>query len=199
MSPGPCLPKSSDGDLQRGKPATSNSAASIRTASRYAGRAGHSPNLQHLKPANSKPPFQAAFHAELLTTSGEYGNNGQGFGARSRAKTLRPFAATPTRHVPSGVPGCDASGGIPPGEDGMDLEKDNFEEDNELAGLEEDDELGGDDVVETEEEELIIGDEGDEEPGEAPAPKAAKPAPKAAKSAAAKPAPKAAAKKAAPA
>ena len=54
----------------------------------------------------------------------------------------------------------------------MDLEKDNFEED-ELSGLEEDDELGGDDVVETEEEELVIGDEdGDEEPAEATAPKA---------------------------
>ena len=79
----------------------------------------------------------------------------------------------------------------------MDLEKDNFEED-ELSGLEEDDELGGEDVVETEEEELIIGgdEEGDEDPAEAPAPKAAKPAP--AKSAA-KAAPKAAAKKAAPA
>jgi len=35
----------------------------------------------------------------------------------------------------------------------MDLEKDNFEEENELSGLEEDDELAGDaDVVETEEE-----------------------------------------------
>ena len=80
----------------------------------------------------------------------------------------------------------------------MDLEKDNFEED-ELSGLEEDGELGGEDVVETEEEELIIGgdEEGDEEPAEAPAPKAkaTKPAPV---KPAAKSAPKAAAKKPAP-
>src|ERR1700722_13469847 len=96
MSPGPCLPNSSDGDLQRGKPATSNSAASIRTASRYAGRAGHSPNLQYLKPANSKSSFQAAFRAELLTTSGEYGNNGQGFGARSRAMEEPPAVCSDT-------------------------------------------------------------------------------------------------------
>src|ERR1700680_1373815 len=81
---------------------------------------------------------------------------------------------TPTRYV-----GPDTSGRIPPGEDGMDIEKDNFEEENELSGLEEDDELGGDaaDVVETEEEELIIGEE---EPEEAPRPAAPKPAPKAA-------------------
>jgi len=72
----------------------------------------------------------------------------------------------------------------------MDLEKDNFEEENELSGLEEDDELPGDaDVVETEEEELSIGDE---EPEEAPAP-AAKPATRSAP----KPAPKARAKPAA--
>ncbi len=49
----------------------------------------------------------------------------------------------------------------------MDL-KDNFEDDNELSGLEEDDELGAE-VVETEEEELIIGEE---EPEPAPAPPA---------------------------
>jgi hypothetical protein len=93
------------------------------------------------------------------------------------------------------VTGFDASGGILPGEDGMDLEKDNFEEE-ELSGLEEDDELPGDaDVVETEEEELIITDE---EPEEAPAP-AARPAPRtASKSAAAKPAAKKPAKKAPP-
>ena len=74
----------------------------------------------------------------------------------------------------------------------MDLEKDDFEEENELSGLEEDDELAGDaDVVETEEEELIITDEEPEEAAK-PAPKAApKPAAKpAAKKAAAKPAPK---------
>ena len=58
----------------------------------------------------------------------------------------------------------------------MDLEKDNFEDDNELSGLEEDDELGGD-VVETEEEELIIGeDEPESTPAAAPRPAAPKPA-----------------------
>jgi len=83
----------------------------------------------------------------------------------------------------------------------MDLEKDNFEEENELTGLEEDDELGdAAEVVETDEEELIIGDEEPDEdapaPAAKPAPKVApKPAAKATVKAAAKPAPKKAAKK----
>ena len=130
--------------------------------------------------------------AECLTTSSEYDNNG----ARLWSGKLQPLQRY-RLDTCGPCTGLAASGGIPPGEDGMDLEKDNFEEENELTGLEEDDELPGDaDVVETEEEELIIGDE---EPEEAPAP-AAKPAPKpaskpAAKKAASKPAKKAAPKK----
>jgi len=74
----------------------------------------------------------------------------------------------------------------------MDLEKDNFEEENELSGLEEDDELAGDaDVVETEEEELIIAEVEPEETAKPATRVAAKPA---AKPAAKKPAPKPAAK-----
>jgi len=70
---------------------------------------------------------------------------------------------------------------IPPGEDGMDFEKENFEDDNELSRVEEDEELGGEsqEMVETEEEELaIVGEEPEEEaPAPRPAP-AARPAPK---------------------
>jgi hypothetical protein len=64
---------------------------------------------------------------------------------------------------------------IPPGEDGMDFEKDHFDDENELSPLE-DEELGGDadEVVETEEEEMVIA----EEPGEEPAAPPARPAPK---------------------
>jgi hypothetical protein len=71
---------------------------------------------------------------------------------------------------------------IPPGEDGMDFEKDNFEDDNELSRLEDEEELGGEvrEIVETEEEELaIVGEEPEEEapaPKPAPKPAAKKPA-----------------------
>ncbi len=71
----------------------------------------------------------------------------------------------------------------------MEIEKDNFEDDNELSRLEDDEELAGEteEIVETEEEELVIVGEEPEE--ETPAPKpAAKPAGK-------KPAKKAAKKK----
>ena len=68
----------------------------------------------------------------------------------------------------------------------MDFEKDNFEDDNELSRLEEEDELGvGDEIVETEEEEILITEE--EPVASAPAPKAAyKPAAKPAKKSAKK-------------
>ena len=56
----------------------------------------------------------------------------------------------------------------------MDLDKNNFEDDNELSGLEEDDELGGE-VVEAEEEELIIGEEEPETAAPAARPAAPKP------------------------
>jgi hypothetical protein len=108
-----------------------------------------------------------------LTTPGEYDNNGAGIGAGIYSGRTASCPET--------------SGRIPPGEDGMDL-KDNFEDDNELSGLEEDDELGAE-VVETEEEELIIGEE---EPEPAPAPLARPVAPKPAK----RPAKKASKKKA---
>src|SRR5580704_13873178 len=148
----------------------------LRARRSFAGSAETTEKFANLRPVR----------AECLTTSSEYDNNG----ARLWSPVYRTpaVAAIPTRHVRSGFAGSDASGGIPPGEDGMDLEKDNFEEENELSGLEEDDELAGDaDVVETEEEELIITDEEPEE--------AAKPAPKAAPKPAAKPAAKKAAAK----
>lgn len=68
----------------------------------------------------------------------------------------------------------------------MDFEKDHFDEESELP---QDDELGADtdEIVETEEEELVIGDEETDEP--------AAPAPKPAARLARKPAPKKAAKK----
>src|SRR6516162_106774 len=80
-----------------------------------------------------------------------------------------------------------------PGEERMDLEKDQFEDDDELSRGEEDEELGGEaeGVVEEEEEEgLAIDEEPAEEAEEEPA---ARPAPKAAPKKAA--APKAKAKK----
>jgi len=69
----------------------------------------------------------------------------------------------------------------------MDLEKDHFDDETELSPLEEE-ELGGDadEVVETEEVDLIIADEGDDEEGATAAKPAAKAAPK--KSASARPA-----------
>src|SRR5215467_9667861 len=87
----------------------------------------------------------------------------------------------------SAVPCPDTSGETLPGEDGMDLEKDHFYDETELSPLEEE-ELGGDtdEVVETEEVDLIIADEGDDEEGATAAKPAAKAAPK--KSASAKPA-----------
>ena len=55
----------------------------------------------------------------------------------------------------------------------MDFEKESFEDDNELSRLEEDEELGGEtqEMVETEEEELVVVGEEPEE--EAPAPRSA--------------------------
>src|SRR5712692_10790935 len=52
---------------------------------------------------------------------------------------------------------------FPAGEDGMDFEKDNFEDDNELSRLENDEELGGEteEIVEAEEELVIVGEEPD--------------------------------------
>ena len=102
----------------------------------------------------------------------EYGTN-----AKVVLPDQRPFY---------GRPGPDTSGKIPPGEDGMDFDKDNFDDETELSPLEEE-ELGGETegLVETEEEELIITEE---EPAEAaPKPKPAKKA--APKKAAAKKAP----------
>ena len=67
---------------------------------------------------------------------------------------------------------------IPAGEDGMDFEKDNFEDDNELSRLENDEELGGEteEIVEAEEELVIVGEEPEQESA-APASKpASKPA-----------------------
>jgi hypothetical protein len=106
-----------------------------------------------------------------LTTPAEYGTN---------AKVVLPD------NWPLLWPaGPDTSGKIPPGEDGMDFDKDNFDDETELSPLEEE-ELGGETegLVETEEEELIITEE---------EPAAAAPKPKPAKKAAPK---KAAAKKA---
>jgi hypothetical protein len=123
---------------------------------------------------------------EPLTTAREYDNNGAGFRARCNSGWRSVIALAPLTASAGSLHFEKDS----LGEDGMDLEKDNFEDDNELSGLEEEDELGGDseEIVEVEEEELILGDE---EPGEAPAP-----APRAAPKPAAKPpAKKAAAKK----
>jgi hypothetical protein len=119
--------------------------------------------------------------AERLTTPGECDNNGAGIGARVYSGRT---ASCPV-----------VSGRIPAGEDGMDLEKDNFEDDNELSGLEEDDELAVGEVVETEEEELIIGEE---EPETVAAPAARPAAPRPAAKKPAKKAPKKKAKKAKP-
>jgi hypothetical protein len=114
-----------------------------------------------------------------LTLPAEYGTNAT--------------VVLPRERPDCGCAGPDTSGKkIPPGEDGMDFEKDNFDEETELSPLE-DEELGedGEGLVETEEEELIISEE---EP-EAAAPAKKVPAPKpAAKKAAPKPK-KAAAKK----
>src|SRR5882724_1976246 len=83
--------------------------------------------------------------AECLTTSGECDNNGARAGRHSRGlgQNSDPWA----RFCPDPK--------IPPREDGMDIEKDGFEDDNELSRLE-DEELGGEteEIVE-EEEELV--------------------------------------------
>ncbi len=125
--------------------------------------------------------------AECLTTSGECDNNG----ARAGRHFKRPLARIVTVFCPDPK--------IPPREDGMDIEKDSFEDDNELSRLE-DEELGGEteEIVEEEEELVIVGEEPEEV---APAPKPpAKPAAKkrAKKAAKKKPARKKAAKKAKP-
>ena len=114
--------------------------------------------------------------AEPLTTLREYDNNG----AATEGSKVTPAVA-----VPHGLRAHE----FPSREDGMDFEKDNFEDDNELSRLEEEDELGGDgeEIVETEEEELVISE---------PGPEAGAPAPKAAPRPAAKPPKKAAPKKA---
>src|SRR6266850_1412471 len=128
--------------------------------------------------------------AECLTTSSECDNNGARAGRHSRElwpeqRLLGPFFCPDPK--------------IPPREDGMDIEKDSFEDDNELSRLE-DEELGGEteEIVEEEEELVIVGEEPEEV---APAPKpASKPAAKkrAKKAAKKKPARKKAAKKAKP-
>jgi hypothetical protein len=113
-----------------------------------------------------------------LTTHGEYDNYGSRAGWSFRK--LRP-AQRPVD------PLCKWGPKIPPGEDGMEIEKDNFEDDNELSRLEDDEELVGEaeEIVETEEEDLVIvGEEPEEEapaPKPAPKPAAKKPAKKAAK------------------
>ncbi len=121
--------------------------------------------------------------AERLTTPSEYGNNGARAGwcfleLRPEQRPTDPFSRGPE---------------IPAGEDGMDFEKDNLEDDNELSRLENDEELGGEteEIVEAEEELVIVG----EEPEEESAAPASKPA---SKPAARKRAKKAAKKKAAP-
>jgi hypothetical protein len=109
----------------------------------------------------------------------EYGTN-----AKVVLPDQRPFC---------GRTGPDTSGKFPPGEDGMDFDKDNFDDETELSPLEEE-ELGGETegLVETEEEELIVTEEEPEEEAPKPAKKAAP------KKAAAKKAPAKKAKKAAP-
>jgi hypothetical protein len=130
--------------------------------------------------ASSKRRFPRNF-ADYLTSSNEYDNkqrreDGVSFENSGQLQQIVDRASTGYE--------------IPPGEDGMDFEKENFEDENELSRLEDDEELGGEsqEMVETEEEELaIVGEEPDEEaPAPRPAP-AARPAPK-----------KAAKKKAAP-
>jgi hypothetical protein len=115
-------------------------------------------------------------------------------------KVARSAVTTRWTETPKQLRGSDlraTSAGFPPGEDGMDFEKDHFEEDNELSRLEEDEELAGegDEIVEVEEEEIVIGEE---EPAAKPvaakAKAAPKPATKPAKKAAKKPAKKAKAK-----
>ena len=101
--------------------------------------------------------------AECLTTSGECDNNGARVGRHatelwSEQRLLGSFFYPDPK--------------IPPREDGMDIDKDSFEDDNELSRLE-DEELGGEteEVVEEEEELVIVGEEPEEV---APAPKPAK-------------------------
>src|SRR5260370_37716392 len=65
--------------------------------------------------------------AECLTTPGECDNNGADIGARIYSGRTASCPKT--------------SGRIPPGEDGMDLETDNFEDDNQLSMMEEEDEV----------------------------------------------------------
>src|SRR5215472_12435975 len=106
--------------------------------------------------------------AEYLTTFNECDNN--------CAWTERSLC-TPAENSKAALqPGKE----IPPGEDGMDFEKDNFEDDNELSRLEDDEELGGEaqEIVEAEEEELAIVGEEPEEEAPAPRPAADRPAPK---------------------
>jgi hypothetical protein len=128
-------------------------------------------------------PSRLENSAERLTTLIEYDNNGSRTGWRFGKLRPEQLRVDPL---------CNRGPKIPPGEDGMEIEKDNFEDDNELSRLEDDEELPGEteEIVEAEEEELVIVGEEPEE--EAPAPK---PAPK---PAAKKPAKKAAKKKAAP-
>jgi hypothetical protein len=129
----------------------------------------HSPLLARA----GKPRFRSDA-AECLTTLQEYDNNGAAAEGSWRLQLMQHPTRPPAR-------------GFAPREDGMDFEKDNFEDDNELSRLEEEDELGGgEEIVETEEEEILITEE---------EPVAAAPAAKAAPKPAAKPAKKAAPKK----
>jgi len=127
--------------------------------------------------------FLPRHRSESLTLPAEYGTN-----ATVILPRLWLFSPRRPRYVGQQ---------ILPGEDGMDFEKDNFDDETELSPLE-DEELGGesDGLVETEEEELIITEEPEEEAAPKPAakPAAKKSAPKA-KKAAAKKAKKASPKK----
>ena len=115
--------------------------------------------------------------SQCLTLLSEYGTNAQG-----QIGLQRGIRAPNSKE-------------IPPGEERMDFDKDHFDEDNEMSPLEED-ELGGDaeEIVETEEEEMVIAEEEPEEAAPArPAPKPGAKKPAAKK----KPAKKKAAKKSA--
>jgi hypothetical protein len=110
-----------------------------------------------------------------LTTSGEYDNKQRreaGWFSNNSRRNRDPLARL-------GEAKEARTGGI-----GMDLQKDNFEDD-ELSRLEDEEELGGEthEIVETEEEELaIVGEEPEEEsPAPAPRPAAKKSAAKKAK------------------
>jgi hypothetical protein len=89
-------------------------------------------------------------NAECLTTLRECDNNGSRINwlFQSPAAILTGGVFSPVRFR----------------EDGMDFEKDNFEEDNELAPLEEEEAGDVDEVVGVEVDEIVADDDADEEP-----------------------------------